>query len=388
MDLTHRQHLLSTRLAFFAAGVAMSAWAPLVPYAKARAAMDAGQLGLLLLCLGIGSMLAMPVTGTMAARYGCRPAVFFSCLLACLMLPLLAVLSTPLTLALALFVFGAAIGTMDVAMNVQAVIVEKESGRTMMSGFHGLFSVGGIAGAGGMALLLSRGLGPLAASAVLASVAAAAIIVARPFLLSKPAAGEGGGHSFVLPRGAVLLIGVMCFLAFLSEGAVLDWSAVLLATGHGMAEDRAGLGYAVFAAAMTLGRLTGDPVVRRLGGKRVLIAGGLCTALGFITSVVAPSTGIALVGFLLVGIGASNIVPVLFSAAGQQRDMPPGLAVSAISTLGYAGILAGPALIGFAAHALSLSAAFIGLGCAMLMIAASAPRFALGIKPGPVGAGQ
>ena len=366
----------------------MSAWAPLVPYAKARADMDAGQLGLLLLCLGIGSMVSMPVTGTLAARYGCRRAIFLSCMLACLVLPLLAVLSTPLSLAVALFVFGASIGTMDVAMNVQAVIVEKESGRTMMSGFHGLFSVGGIAGAGGMALLLSLGMGPLAASAVLAGVAAAAILVARPFLLSEPETGEGGGHNFVLPRGAVLLIGVMCFLAFLSEGAVLDWSAVLLATGHGMAEDRAGLGYAVFAAAMTLGRLTGDPVVRRLGGKRVLIAGGLCTALGFITAVAAPSTGIALIGFLLVGIGASNIVPVLFSAAGQQRDMPPGLAVSAISTLGYAGILAGPALIGFAAHALSLGAAFIGLGCAMLMIAASAPRFALGMKPGSVGAGQ
>jgi predicted MFS family arabinose efflux permease len=373
MTATHQQHRLSTRLAFLVAGVTMSAWAPLVPYAKDRAALDASQLGLLLLCLGIGSLSAMPVTGALTTRFGCRPVVFLSGLAVCLVLPLLAYVSSPLLLALTLLAFGAAMGTLDVSMNVQAVIVEKHSGQTIMSGFHGLFSVGGIVGAGGMALLLSAGLAPLPATLLVAALCAVLIVVARPFLLAETEPGEGGSL-FVRPRGAVVLIGLLCCVSFLAEGAVLDWSALLL-TGSGLAANQAGLGYAVFAVAMTVGRLTGDRVVRRWGGKRVLVAGSLCTTVGFLVAVMAPSPLIALAGFVLVGIGASNIVPVLFRAAGKQEDMPPGLAISAVTTAGYAGILAGPALIGFVAEAISLNLAFAGLGLAMLLIAASAPRF-------------
>lgn len=140
---------VSTRLAFFIAGLGMAAWAPLVPFAKARIGLNDASLGLLLLCIGIGSMLAMPLTGVLTAKWGCRAVILLAGAVLCLDLPLLVLMNTPLTMAFALLVFGAAIGIMDVAMNIQAVIVEKASGRAMMSGFHGLFSVGGIAGAGG-----------------------------------------------------------------------------------------------------------------------------------------------------------------------------------------------------------------------------------------------
>lgn len=373
MTATHQQHRLSTRLAFLVAGITMSAWAPLVPYAKARAGLDASQLGLLLLCLGIGSLAAMPVTGAMTTRFGCKPVVFASGLMVCLILPLLAYVSSPLLLALSLLAFGAAMGTLDVSMNVQAVIVEKHSGQTIMSGFHGLFSVGGIVGAGGMALLLSTGLAPLTATVLVAVLCLVVIVVARPFLLAETEPGEGGSL-FVRPRGAVMLIGLLCCVSFLAEGAVLDWSALLLTDG-GLAAHQGGLGYALFAVAMTIGRLTGDRVVRRFGGTRVLVAGSICTAAGFLVAVLAPVPPVALLGFVLVGIGASNIVPVLFRAAGKQEDMPPGLAISAVTTAGYAGILAGPALIGFVAEAISLHLAFAALGAAMLLIAFSAPRF-------------
>jgi predicted MFS family arabinose efflux permease len=373
MTATHQQHRLSTRLAFLVAGIAMSAWAPLVPYAKERAGLDASQLGLLLLCLGIGSLSAMPVTGAMTTRFGCKPIVFLSGLAVCLILPLLAWVTSPLLLAATLLVFGAAMGTLDVSMNVQAVIVEKHSGQTIMSGFHGLFSVGGIVGAGGMALLLSSGLAPLPAAVLVALVCTLLIMAARPYLLAETEPGEGGAL-FVRPRGAVVLIGLLCCVSFLAEGAVLDWSALLL-TGSGLSAHLGGLGYAVFAVAMTVGRLTGDRVVRRFGGKRVLVAGSLCTAAGFLVAVLAPSPAVALAGFVLVGIGASNIVPVLFRAAGKQDDMAPGLAISAVTTAGYAGILAGPALIGFVAEAISLQLAFAVLGASMLLIALSAPRF-------------
>ncbi|WP_267478622.1 MFS transporter [Pseudoduganella aquatica] len=370
-------HRLSTRLGFLTAGITMAAWAPLVPYAKERLHLEASQLGMLLLCLGIGSLLAMPVTGTLTSRFGCRPVVLVSGALVCAVLPFLAVAPTPLLLGVTLFLFGATIGTLDVAINVQAVQVEKESGRALMSGFHGMFSVGGIAGAGGMALLLWAGMDTLMAAVLTAAVAAAVLAVAAPKLLpADPAAhadadGAEDKRLFVAPRGAVVVIGLLCFACFMAEGAVLDWSALLLTTGVGASADQGGLGYAAFAVAMTLGRFSGDKIVARFGGQRVLLAGGLCAAAGFFTAVLAPSPAAALLGFVLVGLGASNIVPILFTAAGRQQDMPAGLAVGAITTIGYAGILAGPALIGFIAHASSLQMAFAGLGCAMLLVAAS-----------------
>jgi predicted MFS family arabinose efflux permease len=368
-------HRLSTRLGFLTAGITMAAWAPLVPYAKDRLNLEASQLGMLLLCLGIGSLLAMPVTGALTTRFGCRPVVLLSGALVCAVLPFLAVAPSPLLLGVTLFLFGATIGTLDVAINVQAVQVEKESGGALMSGFHGMFSVGGIAGAGGMAALLWAGMDTLMAAILVAAIAAAVLAVAAPKLLpAAPAAqGEAGEDKrlFVVPRGAVAVIGLLCFACFMAEGAVLDWSALLLTSATGISADQGGLGYAAFAVAMTLGRFSGDKIVARFGRQRVLLAGGLCAAAGFFTAVAAPSPAAALLGFVLIGLGASNIVPILFTAAGNQHDMPPGLAVGAITTLGYAGILAGPALIGFIAHASSLQMAFAGLGCAMLLVAAS-----------------
>jgi predicted MFS family arabinose efflux permease len=372
MNIVGPQQRLSTRLVFLASGLAMAAWAPLVPFAKARLALSEAELGLLLLCLGGGSLVAMPFTGALTSRYGCRLVVLSAGALICLLLPGLACAPTPLLLGATLLAVGAAMGTMDVAMNVQAVIVERDSGGALMSGFHGLFSLGGFVGAGLMALLLWAGLTPTAAASVIAVLVALALLAAAPHLLRHPDAAERDAPLFVVPHGAVILIGALCFLCFLAEGAILDWSAVLLTTEQGLDASSGGLGYAAFAIAMTLGRLSGDRVVGRLGGKRVLLLGGLAGAAGFFLSVLAPSAPLALAGFVLIGLGASNVVPILFSAAGKQRAMPASLAIAAVTTLGYAGILAGPAMIGFVAHASSLSLAFGGLGVFMLLIAASA----------------
>jgi predicted MFS family arabinose efflux permease len=361
---------LSTRLAFLAAGTLMSAWAPLVPYAKTRMALDEAQLGLLLLCLGVGSITAMPITGVLASRFGCRSVILLSGILTCLILPLLAFAPSPWVLAVSLFLFGAAIGTLDVAMNIQAVIVEKNEGRTLMSGFHALFSVGGFVGAGGMALLLWAGIGTLLACVIISALIAIVLYIAAPHLLRNPSTADRNSSLFVMPRGAVILIGVLCFIVFLAEGAILDWSAVLLTTS-GFATNYGGLGYAAFAVAMTIGRLTGDRIVHRWGGQRVLFFGGLFAAIGFFTTVFTGSPMVTLLGFVLIGLGASNIVPVLFTAAGNQHDMPAGLAISAVTTIGYAGILAGPALIGFVAHLSSLQFSFAVLGGTLLLVMAS-----------------
>jgi predicted MFS family arabinose efflux permease len=370
MKTTGLKQRVSTRLAFLAAGMAMSSWAPLVPYAQARTGVEAAQLGLLLLCLGIGSLLAMPVTGILAARFGCRRVILLSGLGCCAVFPFLAIAPSAPFLALALFLFGATIGTLDVSMNVQAVIVEKDYGGALMSGFHGLFSVGGIVGAGSMSAMLWLGMDIVSASVAMTIAVALVLLAAGPNLLREAPAAERDAPLLVVPRGAVVLIGVLCMFVFLAEGAVLDWSAVLLTNG-GMSGAQGGLGYAAFAVAMTIGRLNGDRIVQRWGGRRIMLLGGLASALGFLLVVLAPSAWLALPGFVLIGCGASNIVPVLFTAAGSQRDMPASLAVSAISTIGYAGILAGPGVIGFVAHAVGLQWAFAALACGMLVVALS-----------------
>jgi predicted MFS family arabinose efflux permease len=375
MNIINTKQRSSTRLAFLAAGIGMSAWAALVPFAKENMGLEERQLGLLLLCLGVGSLTAMPITGILATRFGCRKVILWSGSLICIVLPILSQVPTPIYLGLTLFVFGAAIGTLDVAMNIQAVIVEKDHGGALMSGFHGLFSVGGVVGAGGMALLLSNGVSPLIACLSVTLLVAGALLLGAPNLLHAPNTIEENGPRYALPSGIVILIGALCFIVFLAEGAILDWSALLLTSSTGISPTWGGFGYAVFAIAMTVGRLTGDRVVQRWGSRRVLFWGGLCAAAGFFIAVSTQLPFLVLFGFLLIGAGASNIVPILFTAAGSQKEMPSGLAVSAVSSIGYAGILAGPTMIGFIAHSASLNVAFAALGVAMLVVAGCNRKF-------------
>ncbi len=271
---------------------------------------------------------------------------------------------------MALFFFGAGIGALDCTMNIQAIIVERDSGRTMMSGFHGLFSLGGVAGAGGVSGLLSAGLSPWHATLLVVVVIALLLVVSAAWYL--PYGGRSSGPAFALARGVVLFIGVLCFILFLTEGAVLDWSAVFLTDVRGMSAAHAGLGYAAFAATMTVGRLTGDRVVVRFGPKAIVIGGSLIAAAGLALATLVPSWIVAILGYALVGVGCSNIVPVMFSLAGKQTEMPESIAVPAITTLGYAGVLLGPAFIGYIAHASSLAVALLGLCVLLIGVAASA----------------
>ncbi|MEY4922695.1 MAG: hypothetical protein RLY17_1412, partial [Pseudomonadota bacterium] len=245
------------------------------------------------------------------------------------------------------------------------------SGRTMMSGFHGLFSVGGIAGAGGVSALLWLGLSPL--TAIIATVILMVILLLTTNKNLLHDSGEPhDGPQFILPRGWVMFVGFLCFVMFLAEGSVLDWSAVFLTTLPGMNPSQAGMGYALFAIAMTLGRLNGDRIVNSLGRYKVLLIGSLCAAIGIILVISVANSITALIGFMLVGLGASNVVPILFTAAGNQTVMPANLAVASITTIGYIGILAGPAAIGFIAQLSNLSVAFGCVALLLLTVTASA----------------
>lgn len=361
---------LATRLSFLVAGFGMASWAPLVPFAKERLAVDDAVLGLLLLSLGIGSVVAMLATGILSARYGTKPIIIAGGIGLALALPLLVIAGTPVTLAMALLAFGAALGSIDVAMNIHAVEVERAAGQPLMSGFHALFSIGGFAGSAVMTALLSFHLGPLACALICSVLMLIAMALAWPRLLRRAQAQEG--PLFVLPHGIVLLLALLAAVTFLIEGAMLDWGA-LLVIGKGLvSETQGGIGYIVFSIAMTAGRLGGDAVVARIGDRTTLVGGSLLAVAGLAVLLLAPSAAVAIAGFLLIGLGASNLVPVLFRGAAMQTAMPTGLAVASITTAGYAGVLVGPAGIGFIAHAVGLPAAFWMLAALMCLVTLSA----------------
>ncbi len=369
--LPGRAQQYATRIIFLLSGFAMAAWAPLVPFVKLRLDISDGTLGLLLLCIGAGSTLSMPLTGFLTGRLGCKTVILVASALLCLDLPLLTLMNSTGGMAFALMVFGATMGMVDVAMNVHAVVVEKASGRAMMSGFHGFFSLGSIFGALVVSALLYVGLTPFQSILLVVVVVVLTLIPTSPYFWRHTRNG-GDGPMFVLPRGWVIFLGLLCFVMFMTEGSMLDWSALFLATERGVSTHQAGIGYAIFSIAMTAGRLTGDRIIHAIGRYKVLLFGSLCASLGMVLLVSVDNLWIAGLGFIMTGFGASNLVPIMFSAAGNQTAMPANLAIASVTTLGYAGILAGPALIGFIAQLSSLSVALSCVAALLLLVTASA----------------
>ncbi|EOY5051935.1 MFS transporter [Serratia marcescens] len=362
----HRRQI-ATRAIFFLAGLGMAAWAPLIPFVKARLGIDDGALGLLLFCLAAGSMAIMPFAGYLIAKLGCRAVLLGSGALLCVDLPLLALLDAPLLMGAALGVFGAVNGIMDVAMNSQAIIVERESGQAKMSGFHGFYSLGGIAGAGGVSLLLLAGLAPAQAIGLIALLIAILLLIVAGDLLAHGGIGERrrGGARWALAHGKILFIALLCFFVFLTEGAMLDWSALFLHAERGVAKSQAGIGFTLYAVAVACGRLYGDRLIGAVGRYRTLLLGSLCAAAGVLLTVTVPLASAAFGGLMLAGLGIANIVPILFNAVGNQKQVPPGQAFPAVTLVGYLGLLTGPALIGFIANYTSLALAF---GCTLLCL--------------------
>jgi len=358
---------LATRLGFFVAGFGIACWAPLVPFAKARTGADEASLGMLLLCLGVGSVAAMPLAGGLAGRIGSRAVILLGGVGIAISLPVLAIASWTPLLVVALLVFGASIGAMDVAVNIHGCEVQDAAGTTLMSNFHGMYSVGGLIGSAAMTSALALKTPPMMAAGVSSAIITFCLLIAGPRLLRTKSHGDT--PFLVRPRGIVLLIGLLAFAMFLVEGAMLDWSAVFLTENRGLPARQAGIGYVLFSLAMTIGRLSGDKITRVLGGQRILVYGSILTSLGIAFLILAPWPAAGLFAFVLVGFGAANLVPVLFTAAGSQKQMPADLAIAAVSVLGYLGVLMGPAAIGFIGKSIGLTGAFALLAVLSLSVA-------------------
>jgi len=365
---------LATKLAFFIAGFGLSCWAPMVPYAKARLGASDAELGTVLLFLGLGGFLGMPAAGSLTGRLGSQSVIVAGSLGLLLALPMMAVAATSLTLGIALFLFGAFLGAVDVAANIHGTEVQTQAAQPLMSNFHGLYSVGGLAGAAVMTATLSSGLG-IVTSAVLVSILIfACIATAASRFLVTHSRTRRGNSTFVMPHAIVLLLGVMALLIFLVEGAVLDWSAVLLNEYRNVSVGNAGTGYVVFALTMTIARFVGDHIVLVAGQRVVLRIGATLTLLGVAMAAWVEHFALILFGFGIAGFGAANIAPVLFSLAGSQKVMPVGYAIAAMSTLGYLGVFLGPAAIGYVAEITGLPMAFGALAALMLIVAGLSGR--------------
>ncbi len=363
----------ATRCGFFMAGFGLSVWAPLVPYVRERIEMTDAVFGLLLLCIGVGSLTWMPLSGVLVSRWGVRPVQLCSVVLLALALAGMALTDSMLLLALALFCFGGSLGVIDVIMNIQAVLVETAVGRRLMSNFHGMYSLGAISGALMLTGLLTLGLAPeIGSFLMIGLIVAANLGLARGFL---PNRAPGGGFAFVRPTGVVLLVGLMCFVVYLAEGAVLDWSALYLTGEKGLEVAKGGLGYAAFALMVTIARFAGGPLVNALGTARVIAFGGLLAAFGIGLSLAAEHWAVALIGYGLCGLGCANVSPVLISSLSRQDGMPVQLAVTVATTIGFAGVLAGPAMMGVVAHFSSLGMAFALLAVLLVGIVPFCRRF-------------
>lgn len=359
---------IATLLMFLICGISVSAWAPMVPLAKQRTGLNEAELGVLLLAMGAGAIVVMPFIGPVIQKAGSRKVIITGSILAAVVLPVLTIAHTPILLGTALFLFGAAVGSLDVSMNAQAVVVQEEMKRPVMSSFHGMFSLGGLVGSIIFGTLLMLSLTPFWSACVISGCLLLITFTHYKYFLDHPPKEEEK-FAFRLPKGPVVLLGVFCFITFLAEGALLDWSALFLKNDRGFDFSTAGAGYAVFSVAMALMRFTGDGLVHKYSPQKIVFWGATIASAGLVIAVALPWQATTMLGFLLIGIGAANIVPVLFSAAGKADPKSPELALAAVTTLGYAGQLAGPALIGFVAHLTSLPLA-LGLMAAPLFFVA------------------
>ena len=356
---------------FLLHGIVIGSWVPHIPLAKERLDVGPAAFGVALLSLALGAILAMPLAGMEINRHGSRKVTLLAGALFFMFLPLPALAPNLALFMLAGLAFGACIGSMDVAMNAHGIAVERALKRPIMSKLHGGFSIGGLVGAAAAALLLPW-LGEVWHVLLVSTLSLIALQFCRPHLLpSSVDKGLSGSH-FAWPTRATIGLGLLCFLALMSEGAVLDWAALYFREKFTLGAGTAALSYALFSGGMAASRLAGDGLRQRFGAVNLVTVSAIATAIAISFGIWSHSYVPALLAFIVAGVGIGNIAPVLFAGGGRLEPEAPGRGIAAVTTLGYAGFLAGPPLIGFIAQGTSLGVAFLAIVVACLLIAAFA----------------
>jgi predicted MFS family arabinose efflux permease len=368
-----RRARLAVGAFFFVNGSVVGGWVPHVPDKARELSLNPAQLGLILLSGGFGATIAIPAAGWLISKFGSK---LVSTVAGIVMpLALLGAIAAPAAwmMAFALLFLGMSGASMDVAMNAQGVLVEKRLGHRTISLFHGVWSIGGVAGSAGSATAMAHGGSPIVVAATLTASLIAVILIFRAGMIAHADELSHGLEHMTRPHGRLLLLGMLAFCAMLSEGAIADWSGLFLRVVRGLGEGVVGYGYSAFAAAMVIGRLTGDRFVARVSELRALRYGGLLAACGMVLVLATHGLVASLPGFALMGFGLSNVSPILYRSAGQVPGVAPGAGIATAVGIGYAGLLIGPPLLGLLGHATGLPSIFYVVAGLCLMLSLASP---------------
>lgn len=349
-------------------GFVFGSWAPQIPVFLTRLDISRSTLGLLILLFGMGAVAAMTCCGHLISRHGSATVLRWFGICSGFGLLMVALAPNVPTAAVAMILFGGVIGGMDVAMNSNAVAVERKLSRAIMSSSHGFWSLGGFAGSavGGFAI---QHYGHLAHAAAVCAIAFATVMLAVRHLVGENRPAASGHIRFSLPKTPVIyLLGLMALFSMIPEGAVLDWSALYLQQELGADIATAGLAFAAFSCTMAVMRFLGDAVRNRLGAVRTLRISALVAAAGMLVAGFATDPWLAILAFAFSGFGIANTVPIAFSAAGNQSGIASGIGMSVVTTMGYCGILVAPSAIGFVAEHTSFGPVFIALSALLIVV--------------------
>ncbi|WP_306879818.1 MFS transporter [Variovorax boronicumulans] len=364
----------ASRAQFFSSGFIFATWGVHVPTVKAHYSLDEAQLGIALLAAGAGAMFGLTSAGRWIGRHGPRRiAALSGCVYALLLAGLIAMPGYFALMGL-LAAFGLVTSVFDVAINTEAAQLEMQSGTPLMSGMHGMFSLGGMAGAASGSAVLAAGMSAQTHLLLVAAVMVLLVALSSTRMLPKAATGNttGADHSFRLPRGPLAVLGVLAALGLIAEGAIYDWSVLYMQQELGSPQKQAALAYAAFSAAMAAARFGGDAMRARFTPVALLRGSGVLAAASMTLVLLTDLPWLALVGFAGVGIGFANVVPILFGASARVPGVEPASGIASVSAVAYLGFMAGPAVIGLLARASSLTAALYVVVIFAAALAASA----------------
>lgn len=357
-------------LLFFLNGLVIGAWAPKIPFFSQALGLTELMLGVMIFVFGVGSLVLMPIAGMQIARYGSRRVVEVTTLLFIPTIVLVTLVDNIWTGAIAIFLFGGLTGAMDVAMNANAVEVERNMRRSIMSSCHAFWSLGGLCGAATGGFLIAS-LGVTGHVLLLAAVCVVLFIVARPMILADAPHPSDEPTKAKLPMTPLpWLIGTIALFCMIPEGTVLDWSALYLRNELNATTEMSGFAFAAFSFTMAVCRFAGDFVRDRFGAVNTLRFCGVAAIIGLVMAGQSNSVTLALIGFAITGIGISNMVPIAFSAGGNIPGLAPGVGLSVVTTMGYSGILFAPSLIGLVAEHTSLSTVYTAIPALLVVVLA------------------
>ena len=358
-NTSHRVHRIAVGAIFFLAGLCFASWASRIPTIQNNLSLSETSLGMVLLALPVGLMISLPFSGWIITKLGSRLIATISSIIYGSLLVALGLSQNVYQLVVSLFLFGFAGNMLNISVNTQAVGVEALYKRPIMASFHGIWSLAGFSGAAIGTLMLALHLDPYEHFLIIFALVLAIIFISNRFILNEDVNSDSKQPLFAKPDKSLINLGIIAFCCMICEGTMFDWSGVYFKKVVHAEGAWIGAGYSAFMITMASGRFVADYFTHRFGLKKIMQFSGVLIAAGLLLAVILPQLLTALIGFLLVGFGVSSVVPLIYSEAGKSKTMSPGVALAAVSTIGFLGFLSGPPLIGLVAGATSLKISFL-----------------------------